>query len=221
MPPDDVLLEIFSFYMDDNFDRRHQGAWLRLVHVCRRWRCVVFSSPRHLDLRLFCTPRRLLNDLDIWPELPIVVRVYDRMSQLKDVNNIIAVLKQPNRVCKISVDGVASSLLEKFATITTPFPELRELKLGSNDANLRVIPDSFLGGSAPRLRGLWLWGLSFPSLPNLLSSTTNLVDLTLWGLPHSGYNSPEVMVACLSTLTKLKSLSLGFLSPQFRANRES
>lgn len=221
MLPDDVLLEIFGSCMDDNFDRRHQGTWLRLVHVCRRWRCLVFASPRHLDLRLFCTPRRLLNDLDIWPELPIVIKVYDGTPQPQDVDNIIAVLKQPNRVCKISVEGIARSLLEKFAAIKTPFPALRELKLGSNRADLPVIPDSFMGGSAPRLRGLWLWGISFPSLPKLLSSTTDLVNLTLWGLPHSSYTSPEAMVTYLSTLTKLKSLSLGFQSPRSRANRES
>jgi len=221
MLPDDVLLEIFGVCMDDDIDRRHQGTWLRLVHVCRRWRCLVFASPRHLDLRLLCTPRRLLNDLDIWPEFPIVIRVYDRTPQPQDVDNIIAVLKQPNRVCKISVEDIARSLLEKFAAIKTPFPELRELKLASNDANLPIIPESFMGGSAPRLRGLGLWGLSFPSLPKLLSSTTDLVKLTLSGLPHSGYTSPEATVTCLSTLTKLKSLSLGFRSPQSRVNRES
>jgi len=219
--PDDVLLEIFGSCMDDNFDRRHQGTWLRLVHVCRRWRCLIFASPRHLDLRLFCTPRRLLNDLDIWPELPIVIKVYDGTPHTQDVDNIIAVLKQPNRVCKISVEGISSSLLEKFAAIETPFPALRELKLGSNRADLPVIPDSFMGGAAPRLRGLWLWGISFPSLPKLLSSTTDLVNLTLWGLPHSSYTSPGAMVTCLSTLTKLKSLSLGVQSPPSRANRES
>jgi hypothetical protein len=218
--PDDVLLEILGVCMDDGFDRRHQDIWLRLVHVCRRWRCLAFASPRHLDLRLFCTPRRLLNDLDIWPELPIVIRVYDRMSQ-QDMNNIIAVLKQPNRVCKISVEDISRSLLEKFAAINTPFPELRELKLASNDENLPVIPESFMGGSAPRLRGLRLWGLSFQSLPKLLSSTTDLVKLTLSRLSHSGYTSPEATVTCLSTLTKLESLSLRFGSPQSRANRES
>jgi len=81
MLPDDVLLEIFGVFMDDDFDRRHQGTWLRLVHVCRRWRCLVFASPRHLDLRLFCTPRRLLNNLDIWPELPIVIFAQDIRSK--------------------------------------------------------------------------------------------------------------------------------------------
>ena len=57
--PDDVLLEIFDFYMNvDVFyeDKRETEAWQTLVHVCRRWRYLVFGSPRRLNLRLCCTP---------------------------------------------------------------------------------------------------------------------------------------------------------------------
>ena len=216
---DDVLLEIFGFCMYDNFDWGHQCAWLQLVHVCRRWRCLIFASPRHLDLRLFCTPRRLLNDLAIWPEFPIVIKAYET-PQPQDVDNIIAVLEQPDRVCKISVEGVTRPLLEKFAKIKTPFPALKELTLASSGEDFPPIPDSFMGGFAPRLRGLWLWGLSFPSLPKLLSSAADLVNLTLWGFPHSDHTSPEAMVTCLSMLANLKSFSLGFQSPRFLDNKE-
>ena len=85
--PDDVLLEVFGFCLDASEeyggDRVHQGKWLTLVHVCRRWRCVVFASPRSLDLRLFCTPDRpVKKTLDIWPELPIVVYSFNRGSRL-------------------------------------------------------------------------------------------------------------------------------------------
>ena len=42
--PDDALLEIFDFYV-------HRGKpfferWYTLLHVCRRWRPIVFASPR-------------------------------------------------------------------------------------------------------------------------------------------------------------------------------
>jgi hypothetical protein len=39
------------------------------------------------------------------------------------------------------------------------------------------LPDSFLGGSAPRLQTLYSRGISFPALPKLLSSASNLVEL--------------------------------------------
>jgi hypothetical protein len=40
-----VLLEIFDFYV-------FEESWETLIHVCRRrrWRYVVFGSPRRLDL---------------------------------------------------------------------------------------------------------------------------------------------------------------------------
>ncbi|KAI0288893.1 hypothetical protein BC826DRAFT_1107413 [Russula brevipes] len=84
-----------------------------------------------------------------------------------------------------------------------------------------VLPDSFLGGSAPRLRTVQLDGVPFPAMPKLLSSAGDLVDLFLSNIPHSGYISPEAMVTCLSELTKLKTLSIEFRSPLSRPDEPS
>ena len=74
----------------------------------------------------------------------------------------------------------------------------------------RILPDSFLGGSAPHLRYFYLRSIPFPGLPNLLSSATHLVNLTLLNTPHSGYISPEAMATCLSMLASLETLRLEF-----------
>jgi len=221
--PDDVLLEVFGFCVDEDYDcdEFRQDRWLTLVHVCRRWRCVVFASPRSLDLRLFCTPDRpVKKTLDIWPELPVVIYSFNRGPRLPGVTNITAALKKQNRVCKICIDGIPNSLLKKFAAISTPFPALTDLELLSTDENPPILPDSFLGGSAPLLRDLGLYGVPFPALPKLLLSATNLVSLRLWRLPHSGYMSPDAIVTGLSPLTRLESLSLHFLSPRSQANQQ-
>jgi hypothetical protein len=84
-----------------------------------------------------------------------------------------------------------------------------------------VIPDSFLDGSAPRLRTSNCHGIPFPGLPKLLLSATHLVNLWLSDIPHSGYISPEAMVALLSVLSSLETLSLQFQSPQSRPDWES
>jgi hypothetical protein len=56
MLPDDVLLVIFDFCADEGqITKKGIEAWQSLVHVCRRWRSVVFGSPRRLNLRLVCT----------------------------------------------------------------------------------------------------------------------------------------------------------------------
>ena len=55
MVPDVALLTIFDIYMDEE----KIETWQTLVHVCRKWRNIVFGSPRRLNLRLFCTARAL------------------------------------------------------------------------------------------------------------------------------------------------------------------
>ena len=57
--PDLALLEIFDFYVhaDYHFRDEELSAWLSLVHVCRKWRNVVFGSPLRLNLRLHCVAR--------------------------------------------------------------------------------------------------------------------------------------------------------------------
>jgi hypothetical protein len=102
-----------------------------------------------------------------------------------------------------------------------PFPSLTYLLLSSEEETVPVLPDSFLGGSAPRLQTLELNGIQFPSLARLLLSTSYLVDLHLPNIPYSGYISPAAMVTNLSALTSLKSLSLKFRFVRTQADRES
>ena len=215
--PDEVLLGIFEFSMAYPLPppSYEEDAWHTLVHVCRRWRYVVFGSPRRLDLRLLCMNRRLVKTPDIWPELPIVIHVADeKICHPPSVTNVISLLKRHDRVCKIFIDGVPNSLLKELATTCEPFPALIELELASFKNDPPIVPDSFLGGSVPRLRSLILWGIPFPAIGKLLWSTRDLVTLSLGYIPHSGYISPETMVANLSGLTMLESLHLSFETPQ-------
>jgi hypothetical protein len=223
--PDDVLLEIFDHYVilspTYSYRDQHVDAWHKLVHVCQRWRYVVFDSPRRLHLRLLCTGRTpVTNMLHIWPALPIVISVKPPLPA-SGVTNIISALQQHNRVCTINVWSFPISLLKEFAAMQEPFPALTELWLRSIDENAAVLPDSFLGGSAPRLRSLILSRIPFPGLPKLLLPTHDLVTLRLWDIPRSGYISPEAMVTVLSTLTRLESLELRFWSPRSQVDRAS
>jgi len=104
------------------------------------------------------------------------------------VDNVIAALEQSNRVCQIYLWGLTGQQLEEIlAVMQVPFPELTDLELDSNET-LPVIPDSFLGGSAPRLRNFTSFGIPFPGLPKLLSSAADhLVELWIRNIPHSGY----------------------------------
>ena len=101
MLPDDILIEIFDSYVDEDFNNTEIQEWMTLVHVCRRWRSIVFQSPRHLNLRLVYTPLRPPRDtLDIWPPLPLIIDDVAWIGE-EDVGNTIAALEHNDRVCQI------------------------------------------------------------------------------------------------------------------------
>ena len=217
--PDDVLLKIFNLHLYDEdieIGSERQKAWQTLVHVCRRWRSIVFGSPHHLNLQLVCTPRNpARNMLDVWPALPLIV-VSDDFDPAGRIENILAALERTDRVCQIDLKILWGFHLDMLLVVMQqPFPELTHLHLLSHNKTVSVVDhDSFLGGSAPRLKYLHLEDISFPGLLKLLLSATHLVDLRFINIPHSGYISPERMVAALSTLTSLEYLSVGFESPR-------
>ena len=219
--PDVALLEIFHFYVDDarnvvNAYQEKIEAWHTLVHVCRKWRSVVFGSPLRLNLRLHCTESTpVRKTLDVWPILPIVV--WSSRNPKWSMDNIVAVLEHNHRIYELDLGHMPDSEFEKvLATMQQPFPALKNLYLSYTDV---VIPASFLGGSALQLQSLIMDGILFPALPKLLLSATHLVHLRLEKIPHSGYIPPETMVSCLSALTRLKFLIIGFKSPQSRPDR--
>ena len=221
---DDVLLQIFEFYV---FERPRYGdktrveKWQSLVHVCRRWRTLVLGSPRRLNLRLLCTPQTPAKHiLDVWPALPLIVD--GNMALSSGTDSVVTALGLSSRVRRVALRGLSGCQLEQvLAAMEVPFPELTDLYLSSNGETPPVIPDPFLDKSAPRLRHLRLDGIPFPELPKLHLSATHLVDLLLFNIPHSGYFSPEAIVALISALSSLKLLSLEFQSPQSRPDRET
>ena len=229
--PDDPLLKIFSFYVEESYGAydpdqfsgiKKLEAWRPLVHVCRRWRNLVFMSPRRLNLRLVCTGRRRVREmLGIWPDLPIVIddgllsRLLLGLPRKEHTDNIVAALEHRDRVCQITFANLPLPLYRIFAPrMRESFPALTRLYFDLElDSELEspVLPlHSFLGGSAPHLRSLTLGSIPIPSLPTLLLTTKDLVELRLWSIPDSGYISPVAMATCLSSLTRLENLALRY-----------
>ena len=220
--PDDMLVEIF-FYVNIRV-WYIQNPWHALVHVCRRWRHIVFASPRSLDLRLEYRGHGPVSEvLDAWPVLPVMLRtsLNDLLHPLLDQrwDNRVAALesKHHNRICEIRLSSFPISRWERFtAAMQKPFPELTCLQVSMDGQLVPVLPDSFLGRSAPRLRELKLGRISFPSMPKLLLSANDLITLTLEDLPGSGYLPSNAMATALTVMTRLESLYLRFRSPRPR-----
>ena len=219
---DDELLHIFDHYVAE---AQRIEVWYTLVHVCQRWRNIVFGSSRRLNLRIVCTnstPVRKL--LDVWPALPIAIfsmATVDLYFRVKyGLGNIEAAFERSERVSQINLsmsyyDFCLLRQLEK------PFPALTDLNLRFTETLDPVSPnpDKFLGGST-RLRSLSLSSAPIPGLPRLLlsSSLTDLVNLHIDCVPIEGFFSPKAIVTSLSTLTRLKSLRLNFEFKRFHSN---
>ena len=131
---------------------------------------------------------------------------------LSDMNNVIAALRQANRVSQVDITGDWEELTEVLPAMEVSFPELTDLRLSllSKDNLPPFITDSFLGGAAPRLRILSLDYILFTKWPKLLLSATQLVELCLYHLPYLACYFPEAIVTSLSVLYSLESLKLDF-----------
>jgi|SRR6266436_4516990 len=188
--------------------------------TCRKWRNVVLGSPRRLNLRLLCDGRRPVKEMSgVWPSFPIVIYV----SMPEAVQNVIGAFEHSDRVCEVLLDDISSSDLKNvLAVMQEPFSALRCLQIQSEyDVQSPVVSDSFLGGSAPHLQYLELTCVPFPRLPKWLLSPTHLVTLYLWHTPHSGYFSPDAIIAPLSASTRLETFWLQFQSPRSRPDRNA
>ena len=219
MLSDIALLEIFNFYLVESWDKPWITAWHTLVHVCQKWRTVVFASPRRLNLRLYCTTKTPVREvLDIWPPLPISLSVFN--GDIWGMDNVFAALEHNDRICDLAFYAIPRSKIEPvLAAMQHPFPELEILHFQAGLNTMPVVPASFLGGSAPRLQRLFLDSIPFPGFPNLLLSAVHLVELDLIEIPDSGYISPEAMFTCLSVLTRLERLVIEFYSRFFQIGR--
>ena len=216
MLSEDILHYIFRQYLD-----AFPQSWLTLVSVCQKWRQIIFTSPRGLNIRLHCTYKTpVLKALCLWPPgLPITIQ-YGGAPNLdppapEDDNNIIAALKQSGRVSSISLT-VTSSLREKLSAISEPFTQLEDFVLFSQDTPQLNFPSSFHLG--PCLRTVHMSRIAIPSIPRLLSPSQFLVDIQLHEIPITGYFSPDAFVNALSGTTQIRSLSLHFLSLPPRRN---
>ena len=209
--PADVLREIFDLCRIDELTTASllPWKWHRLAHVCRTWKDILFASSYRLNLELLCTHgtpvRKYLGYL---PVLPTVIH-FSGYCKDSDEDNIIAALEHSARVHVIRLN-VSHSLMEKISIVAQePYPELTHLWLKSTEDKPRmVLPDAFLGGCAPRLQKVYLDGIPFPAAPTLLLSARGLVDISLRNMTDVSYVSPEVIVASLAVLPRLKYLIL-------------
>ncbi|KAF8489251.1 hypothetical protein F5888DRAFT_1808905 [Russula emetica] len=133
--------------------------------------------------------------------------------------NVTAALRHPDRIWQVELYVTSSMTRSVAEMIQKPCQVLESISITVEDGTETSIPvcNAFLGGSAPHLKEIKLDGIfyPFPELRQVLSSTNNLVELRLSKIPNAVYFSPDDLVTGLSTLVRLKSLSVGFYFTAF------
>ncbi|KAI0251490.1 hypothetical protein BJV78DRAFT_1210035, partial [Lactifluus subvellereus] len=114
--------------------------------------------------------------------------------------NIVAAFKHRDRVCRIWISNLSSSLEEQLATLCT------------SGLSSPTLPDAFVSAALPD---------AFLGLPRLLLSASELVNLNLWYIPDTGYIPSEAMITGLAGSTRLQSLVIEFASPSSHPHQRS
>ena len=158
-----------------------------LVHVCRKWRQIIFDSPHRLNLRILCTYRTpVRKNLGVGPAFPIDILLDSTGGWGPNAeDNAIAALEYRDRVNSVTLFTTTDTQMEKIAAVMQePFPVLTRLCMRSCE-DTSILSAAFLGRSAPCLQAITLHRIPFPAFPTLLLSTSDLVTLNLSAIPMS------------------------------------
>jgi len=193
--PYEIFFEIFdsyrqTFQLERDYERiwNSNKGWFKLVHVCRKWRQVVLTSPARLHLRLLFTEHRpvcgraiAVKNLGPLPRIIDIGSRYDDWTSTT-LYRVMAALQYPDRVCRIAIslpEPTSKYKKKLLAAMDRPFLALESLELnckGARDLNFQL---PFLSAQTPHLRRLKYTGYTSTLLSHILSHTTSIVDLTL------------------------------------------
>ncbi len=147
MFPGELLLRVFDFCCPEASGTRDENFynwWHGLVHVCKRWRQLIFTSQHCFNLQLLFprkTPAR--KNLDCWPRLPIAIIV--RSLNPTQIDNLNTAFKHSNRVSSLTLSLTERQLAKVVKVMLKPFPVLTHLRMKAFDVwKARSLPTGFL-----------------------------------------------------------------------------
>ena len=166
-----MLLNIFDWYRLYNTTSEEQSWnlerwWYKPLHVCRKWRNLILTSPTRLDLHLVCTygvPVEAM--LSHSPPLPLIIYYPAIPTNISaaDEESAVFALQQHERVHRVHVAASTTVLCNFFKAMNCEFPMLESLFLHlSTESRAGLeLPEKLL---APLLHHLTLSNISLPIL---------------------------------------------------------
>ena len=214
--PPETLVEIFSLlpFPAGDSECAPYLEWIRVTHVCRRWREIALHSPNlwtHINFtdlalagiteifsRAKMSPLRLEANIKYWKK----ARFNALRRQLE---------AHVSHIRYLTISGGFQNLLERFIS---PAPSLISLSLTTSsypyESSKFVIPDSLFNGTAPKLTRLELLGCSIRWTSPLLKGLQYLKIRTEY---PQAIPKLEDWLAALNEMPQLKTLSLNNATP--------
>ena len=186
------------------------------MHVCRRWRRLIFETSSFLGIYLVCNPRvPVAAMLAHFPStLPLAIDYirWDRRTAARQQEGMMLALRRPERVrrIRISVPDWVHPLRRQrlIMAIDDEFPKLEFFYIArsfdsSEEHSALVLPDKF---RAPRLRNLILFSLSLSIQSPVITTALGLVTLSLLLSPPFNRFHPNDLLQLVSRTPQLETL---------------
>ncbi|KAF8259153.1 hypothetical protein EI94DRAFT_1752348 [Lactarius quietus] len=228
---DDVLLNIFDWYRLYNTTNEvpsevqrwnFERWWYKPIHVCRKWRHLILTSPTRLDLHLVCTygiPVEAM--LSHSPPLPLIIYYPEIPGKISaaDEESAIFALQHHERVRRIHIAAPTTVLCKLFKAMDCEMPMLERLSLHlSTESRAGLgLPEKLI---ARILRHLTLSNISLPIQSQLLRQAEGLITLHLWKVPDSLEFHPAHLVAQILGMAHLETLTVHFYTATSRRRFE-
>ncbi|KAI0258226.1 hypothetical protein BC834DRAFT_847509 [Gloeopeniophorella convolvens] len=230
---DDVLLEIFEWYITCRPEYRYVRGKARsvfvlreLIHTCRRWRHLILRSAERFNVGLYCTYGTPVTDLlTRYPSLPIHLEyraLEDETLTPEDIEGILrAIREQSHRLQYVDINAPGHHVQQILAAMDSYFPFLwhlyimphgrdNQLPKSANRPGAFILPPAF---AAPRLTHLKLNEPRLLAEPKIFPHLPAIRELTLWNIPSVALLPPELLIDLLSTTPLLRGLDISFQFP--------
>ena len=211
----------FLFGEDEDDDMRLFGGregwgrghwWVKLSHICQRWRNVILESSSYLGLFLTCTKGTPVADmLAHSPPLQLVIDYYEDFNMsAEDEGRLILALEKRDRIRRIRLRADIPNLQRLIKIISDEYPILEYLIIAAPRRSPSLtLPERL---HAPHLHHLVLSGFVLPIESRLLTTAVNLVTLVLRTTMPPTYFHPNALLHWISFMPRLETLIIHFHS---------
>ena len=228
LPPETIAI-VFSFLsLPREYVRLFSGdkqdnlSWLRVSHVCHRWREIALNQPRFWSRIDFTTltsaaatevlSRSKMAPLELEANLSCVHWGKDRLDAFRE-----QLATHVSHTCRLSITADGHDLQSVVARLTSPAPTLEWLSLVVEDETyLRLgisakvnIPHVLFDGTAPRLSRLQLDHCDINWMSPLFKGLRNLELQTLQTRPSLGE-----WLDAMEEMQQLETLVVNYATPK-------